>query len=61
VSRFNEVASVFMRCDHVASVIVNANHGIMWTATMLRESIALRNGVRSLTWLSMKLLWSSEI
>jgi hypothetical protein len=27
--RFNEVASVFMRLDHVASGIVNADHGIV--------------------------------
>jgi hypothetical protein len=29
MSWFNEVASVFVRCDHVASVIVNANRGIL--------------------------------
>jgi hypothetical protein len=28
-SRFNEVASVFVRCDYVASVMVNADHGSM--------------------------------
>jgi hypothetical protein len=28
-SRFNEVASVLMRLDHVAKRIVTANHGIM--------------------------------
>ena len=31
-SRFNEVASVFVRCDHVTGVIVNADHGIDHTA-----------------------------
>ncbi len=28
-SRFNELARVLMCCDHVASVIVNANHSVM--------------------------------
>jgi hypothetical protein len=28
-SRFNELARVLMRRDHVASVIVNANHSVM--------------------------------
>ena len=28
-SRFNVVASMFVRPDHVASRIVNANHGMM--------------------------------
>jgi hypothetical protein len=28
-SRLPEVASVLMRCDHVASVIVNADHSSM--------------------------------
>jgi hypothetical protein len=28
-SRFSEIAAVFVRLDHVASVIVNADHGIM--------------------------------
>jgi hypothetical protein len=28
-SRFNELARVLMRCDHAASVIVNANHSVM--------------------------------
>ena len=28
-SRFNEVASVFVCCEHVASFIINTNHGIM--------------------------------
>jgi len=27
-SRFNEVASVFMRLDHIASVIIHPNHSI---------------------------------
>jgi hypothetical protein len=29
ILRFFEIALVVMRRDHVASVIVNANHGIM--------------------------------
>jgi hypothetical protein len=29
MSRFNEVASVFVRCDYVASGIMNTNHGIV--------------------------------
>ena len=28
-SRFNELARLLMCCDHVTSVIVNANHSIM--------------------------------
>jgi len=28
-SRFNELASVLMGCDHVASVIINADYGIV--------------------------------
>jgi hypothetical protein len=27
--RFFEIARVFVRCDHVASFIVNADHGMM--------------------------------
>jgi hypothetical protein len=29
MSRFNELARVLMRRDHVAIVIVNANHSVM--------------------------------
>jgi len=29
MSRFNEVASMFVRLDHVASGIINANHNVM--------------------------------
>jgi len=44
--RFNEIAWVFMRCDHVASVIMHANHDRMGTAVVHRvcESIANRIG-----------------
>jgi hypothetical protein len=28
-SLFNELARMLMRCDHVTSVIVNANHSVM--------------------------------
>jgi len=31
--------------DHAASVIVNANHGIMRAAEMLRVSDCVRNGI----------------
>jgi hypothetical protein len=31
-----ELALVLVRLDHSASVIVNANHGVMWTAAKFR-------------------------
>ena len=33
--RLFEIAGVFVRFDHVARVIVNANHRIVWTAVKL--------------------------
>jgi hypothetical protein len=35
-SAFSELASIFVRFDHFASVIVNANHGVMWAVVELR-------------------------
>ena len=40
--RLFEIARVLVRFDHVASVIVNANHGIMRTAIKLRVSNCVR-------------------
>ena len=37
-SRFNEIALVLVCCNHVASVIVNADHGMMCAATVLGVS-----------------------
>jgi hypothetical protein len=31
-----ELARVLVRLDHIASVIVNANHGIVWAAVEFR-------------------------
>jgi hypothetical protein len=35
-SAFSELASIFVRLNHFVSVIVNANHGIMWAVVELR-------------------------
>src|SRR5262245_22239904 len=41
-----EIALVLVRLDHVASRIVNANHGIVRTAVELRISDCIRDGIR---------------
>jgi hypothetical protein len=33
---FSKITNVLVRLDHIATRIVNANHGIMWTAVMHR-------------------------
>jgi hypothetical protein len=35
-----------MRLDHVASVIVNPNHSIMWTAKKLRVADCIADCIR---------------
>jgi hypothetical protein len=40
-----EIALVFVRFDHVASLIVNANHSIMWAAAKLSTT-----KIRKLKW-----------
>ena len=54
--RFFEVASVFVRLNHVARVIVNANYSIMRTAAM--RSVA--DCVRNCGWLAVPQLTESE-
>jgi hypothetical protein len=35
-----EIALVLVRFDHISSVIVNANHSVMWAAEKLCEFLA---------------------
>ena len=44
---FFELALVLVRFDHVASRIVNADHGMMGTAAVLRVVDCVRGRVRS--------------
>jgi hypothetical protein len=37
---------VLVRLDHVASLIVNANHGIVWLASMFRVPDCVADSVR---------------
>ena len=39
--RLLELTCVFVRLDHVASVIVNANHSAMWTSEELGKALLL--------------------
>jgi hypothetical protein len=41
-----EIARVFVRLDHVASVIVNANHSVIRTAVKLGEAYSIADCVR---------------
>ena len=45
-SRLFEIALVLVRLDHVASGIVNANHGIMWDA----EKLGKADGIADCIW-----------
>jgi hypothetical protein len=40
-SPFFEIALVFVRLDHVASVIVNADHGMMCVSNCIRDGIGI--------------------
>ena len=42
-----EIALVFVRLDHVASSIVNANHGIVRSAVMRRVADCTTGSIRS--------------
>src|SRR4029453_13793411 len=41
-----EIALVLVRLDHVASFVVNANHGIVRPAIMFCVSDCIRDGIR---------------
>jgi len=46
-SRFNEVASVFVRLDHLATRIVNATHNIMRADDKLTAFVAEESAVHA--------------
>jgi hypothetical protein len=46
ILRLFEVARVLVRLDHVPSLIVNTNHGIMCPAEMLRVSDCICGGIQ---------------